>query len=62
MTNESFITWMRTSGLSNIRKIYGKIENLEPGNYSLLVKNNFDTTEYKATKSLVISNSNTYGG
>jgi hypothetical protein len=42
MTDEHFIVWMRTAGLPNFRKLWGRIDNgLQPGTYYLEVKNNF---------------------
>jgi len=62
MTDEHFITWMRTAGLPDIRKIYGKVENLEPGNYSIKVNNKFDVKDFKGKKSFVVSSTNLTGG
>jgi len=45
MTNEDFIIWMRTAGLPEFRKIWGKIDKsaLVSGYYKLEIKNNFDS-------------------
>jgi len=42
MTDEHFIVWMRTAGLPNFRKLWGRIDDgLEPGNYKLEVSNQY---------------------
>jgi hypothetical protein len=45
MTDEAFIVWMRTAGLPNFRKIWGKIDkaDLVTGYYNLQIENNFDS-------------------
>ena len=41
--DEHFMVWMRTAGLPNFRKLYGKIEkNLPAGKYDLKITNNYD--------------------
>jgi LEM3 (ligand-effect modulator 3) family / CDC50 family len=51
MIIEHFIVWMRTAGLPNFRKLWGKIERaLEPGTY------------YVSIKSFVLSTTNALGG
>jgi len=36
MKNEHFIVWMRTAGLPNFRKLWGRIpDGLEAGSYEL---------------------------
>jgi hypothetical protein len=40
--NEHFIVWMRTAGLPNFKKLWGKIEvTLSPGMYSMSIVNNY---------------------
>lgn len=42
MTDEHFIVWMRTAGLPNFRKLWGKIDkDLEEGQYQVTIKNNY---------------------
>ena len=60
---EHFIVWMRTSGLPNFRKTWGKIETpLLPGTYMATITNNYDMSEYGGKKSLVLSTTNALGG
>ena len=63
MTNEHFIVWMRPSGLPNFRKLWGRIhKDLEPGNYKLIVDNQFDVASFSGQKHFVLSNVNAFGG
>ena len=58
-----FIVWMRTAGLPNFRKLWGKInEPLLPGNYELLIMNNYEVKPFQGKKSFVISTTNALGG
>ena len=42
---EHFIVWMRTAGLPNFRKLYGRIsDKLAQGDYYLHVQNNYDVS------------------
>lgn len=54
---------MRTAGLPNFRKLWGKIENgLEVGTYYLKIKNNYDVSPFQGKKSFVVSTTNSLGG
>jgi len=45
--NEGFIVWMRTAGLPNFRKLYGKLNNdLSEGTYTLKIFNNYDVQSF----------------
>ena len=60
--NEHFINWMNIETSHNFKKIWGKINfDLEPGNYTLSVKYNYDIKKYNADKYVCISNSNRFG-
>ncbi|KAF9429127.1 hypothetical protein BGZ76_001783 [Entomortierella beljakovae] len=62
--DEHFQVWMRTSGLPNFRKIYGKndLQSLNPGTYTIDIDMNYNVTEYGGTKSIVISTVSFMGG
>ncbi|CBN74125.1 conserved unknown protein [Ectocarpus siliculosus] len=62
--NEHFIVWMRVSGLSSFRKLYGRIDDgLNEGDtLSFDVSNNFIVDYYDGTKSIIVSNTNDFGG
>ncbi|CAM9966276.1 unnamed protein product, partial [Sphacelaria rigidula] len=64
ITNEHFIVWMRTSGLHEFRKLYGRIEDGVAGgtNLTFTINANYVTTFFDGTKSLVISTTNDTGG
>ncbi len=54
---------MRTAGLPNFRKLYGKIEaGLKKGEYSLHIDNNYDVASFDGKKSFVLSTTNALGG
>ena len=60
--NEHFINWMNIETSHNFKKIWGKIDfDLEPGNYTFIVKNNYDVKKYDAEKYFCISNANKLG-
>jgi len=63
MEDEHFIVWMRTAGLPNFRKLWGRIEgNLKAGTYTLKVVNNYDVNGFDGNKSFVLSTTNALGG
>ena len=63
MEDEHFIVWMRTSGIPNFRKLWGKITlDLKPGNYYFLIENNYGVADFQARKSIVLANMNILGG
>lgn len=64
MTNEDFIIWMRTAGLPDFRKIWGKIDkaDLVSGYYRLVIDNQFDSSLWQGNKSFAISTTNLMGG
>ena len=60
---EHFIVWMRTAGLPSFRKLYGVInQDLNPGTYSLDIKNNYAVTQFNGHKTFVLSTTNMLGG
>lgn len=60
---DSFIVWMRTAGLPNFRKLYGKIQSdLPAGDYYLEIINNFDVSSFEGSKHFVLSTTNVLGG
>ena len=60
---EHFIVWMRTAGLPNFRKLYGKIdEDLKKGSYDLNIVNNYNVESFAGSKYFVLSTTNVLGG
>jgi len=60
---EHFIVWMRTAGLPNFRKLWGKIQtDLTPGMYQMLILNKYPVINYEGHKSFVLSTTNALGG
>ena len=55
---------MRTSGLPNFRKLWGKIDanKITKGDYELTVTGNYDVKKFDGKKSFVITNQNAIGG
>uniref|UniRef100_A0A7S3IY80 Cell cycle control protein 50A n=1 Tax=Strombidium inclinatum TaxID=197538 RepID=A0A7S3IY80_9SPIT len=63
MENQDFIVWMRTAGLPNFRKLWGRIEgNMEKGDYYIKVDNQYKVSPFQGKKSFVISTTNALGG
>jgi hypothetical protein len=54
---------MRTAGLPNFRKLYGKFEtDIQPGTYNLKIENTYDVSSFDGKKSFVLSTTNALGG
>lgn len=55
---------MRTAALSTFRKLYGKIEDdLQASDViTVVIENNYNTYDFKGTKSLVLSTTSWIGG
>ena len=61
---------MRTAGLPDFRKLWGRIDkNINPGQselkageYTVKIKNKYDVSKFDGTKSFVISTTNEFGG
>ena len=63
MEDEHFIVWMRTAGLPNFRKLWGRINTgLEPGDYEVHIKNEFEVSPFQGKKYFVLSTTNALGG
>ncbi|BAT84951.1 ALA-interacting subunit 3-like [Vigna umbellata] len=61
---EDLIVWMRTAALPTFRKLYGKIETDIDDNAEvmLVIENNYNTYEFGARKSIVLSTTAWVGG
>ena len=54
---------MRTAGLPNFRKLYGKIEeDLPAGTYTVIVDNKYNVSSFDGSKYFVLSTTNVFGG
>lgn len=54
---------MRTAGLPNFRKLYGKIEkDMKAGEYDLTITNKYDVQSFDGSKYFVLSTTNVFGG
>lgn len=61
--DEHFMVWMRTAGLPNFRKLWGRIEqDIYPGTYYIAVKSFYDVSDFDGEKYVVLSTANTFGG
>ncbi|RKO83747.1 CDC50/LEM3 family, partial [Blyttiomyces helicus] len=62
-TNTRFQVWMRTAGLPNFRKLWGKNSTpLPAATYEISIVDNFDVSKFSGTKSIVISTVSILGG
>ena len=60
---EHFIVWMRTAGLPNFRKLWGKIEqDLDEAQYKIIIENNYAVNTFQGKKYFVLSTTNALGG
>lgn len=63
MTDEHFIVWMRTAGLPNFRKLWGRLDNgIKAGTYAVDIDNFYDVNGFEGNKSFVLSTTNALGG
>ena len=63
MEDEHFIVWMRTSGIPNFRKLWGRIEvDLQPGTYFIEIENNYNVADFAAKKFVVFASQSILGG
>lgn len=54
---------MRTAGLPNFRKLWGRIEGgLQKGSYQILIDNQYVVEPYQGKKYFALSTSNSLGG
>jgi hypothetical protein len=55
--------WMRTAGLPNFRKLWGKINgDLPKGDYILKIENKYNVDNFDGDKGFVLSTTNALGG
>jgi len=64
MEDEHFIVWMRTAGLPDFRKLWGRIDNedLPAGKYTVEVANTYSVKEFEGEKKFVLSTTGPFGG
>lgn len=63
MENEHFLNWMRLAGLSTFRKLWAHIDqDVEAGQYSIIIQNNYNITVYNAQKRIIIGTVSKLGG
>ena len=62
--NEHFINWMRTAGLPQFRKLYGKINSDISSGAALVfqITTNFEVTSFSGSKTLILTTVADYGG
>ncbi|EGR33272.1 ligand-effect modulator 3 LEM3 family protein, putative [Ichthyophthirius multifiliis] len=63
LQKEHFQNWIRPSGLSKFKKLWGRIEQkLTSGQYKVTVQNQFNVSLYDSTKSFLLGTVNSMGG
>ncbi|CAI2373757.1 unnamed protein product [Moneuplotes crassus] len=61
--DEHFIVWMRTAGMPNFRKLWGRIRtDIPKGSIALTVNNNYDVSSFDGKKTFILSTTNAFGG
>jgi hypothetical protein len=61
--NEHFMVWMRTSGLPNFVKPWGRIEQTLPrGTYTVSINTHYNNTQWMGTRSVVLTTASSVGG
>ena len=54
---------MRTAGLPNFRKLWGRLDDgIKKGLYNVVIENKYDVNGFEGNKSFVISTTNALGG
>eukprot|EP00294_Goniomonas_avonlea_P013970 CAMPEP_0114539166 /NCGR_PEP_ID=MMETSP0114-20121206/94_1 /TAXON_ID=31324 /ORGANISM="Goniomonas sp, Strain m" /LENGTH=369 /DNA_ID=CAMNT_0001723253 /DNA_START=16 /DNA_END=1125 /DNA_ORIENTATION=+ len=63
VSDEKFIVWMRTAGLPDFKKLWGKIDvKLTKGDYYLDINNRFPVKNFDGKKAFVLSTTRWIGG
>lgn len=63
--DEHFIVWMRAAGMTNFRKLWGRIykTSLHKGDtINVLIDNNYNVSYYGGDKSIILTTTNKFGG
>jgi hypothetical protein len=62
VTDPEFIVWMRTAALPEFRKLYRVIDTkLEPGEYTVVVRNNFNVEYFEGEKAIMLATTTSLG-
>mmetsp|Transcript_35451 Transcript_35451/g.35114 ORF Transcript_35451/g.35114 Transcript_35451/m.35114 type:complete len:190 (+) Transcript_35451:267-836(+) len=61
--DEHFIVWMRTAGMPNFRKLWGRVrDDIPKGTLTITINNNYDVSSFDGKKTFVLSTTNAFGG
>ena len=63
--DEHFIVWMRNDGLPDVKKLWGRIEDIDlkkGDEISVDIENNYKVSHYDGGKSLILTTTNKFGG